>query len=103
MFLLVLLIMSMSIDISLQSTRVMEFRAVTTCTYKNPENPIGLSPVGYDVDVISVEFWNIFKETKCNIYKTLIKKVIPKSAIQGGWKGSVEKNRARRGEKGVHV
>ena len=58
MFLLILLIMSMSIDMSLQSTRVMDIRAPTTCTYKNPENPFRPSPVGYrggDDGVVDVD------------------------------------------------
>ena len=78
MRLLLLLTLSCGIGESLETDKVMEFRTFTTCTYRNPKNPIGLSPVRYDVDVISVKFSEIFKEKKCNKNKALIKKYYPK-------------------------
>ena len=98
-FFLLLVIVSMHIDMSLQSTRVMELRAPTTCTYKNPENPFGPSPVGYgggddgvvEVDVITVKFGTLFNERKCNRGSN-VKKFYPKVQYRevgrGAWKNT---------------
>ena len=106
MFLLVLLIMSMSIDMSLQSTRVMELGAPTTCTYKNPENPFGPSPVGYgggddgvvDVDVITVKFGTLFNENKCN-RRSNVKKFYPKVQYREVGRGAWKKTEPEEGKK----
>ena len=67
-------------------------RASTTCTYKNPENPFGPSPVGYgggddgvvEVDVITVKFGTLFNERKCKS-RSNVKTFYPKVQYRGAW------------------
>ena len=104
-FFLLLVIVSMHIDMSLQSTRVMELRAPTTCTFKNPENPFGPSPVGYggddgdvEVDVITVKFGTLFKEGKCN-RRSNAKKFYPKVQYREVGRGAWNKTESEEGKK----
>jgi len=89
---LLFLTLSISIGKSLQTDMVMEMRAPPTCTYKNPEKPLGPSPVQYDgdfVDVITVKFGKMFKERKCNSLNSIKKyypKVQYKEVGRGAWK-----------------
>ena len=105
-FFLLLVIVSMHIDMSLQSTRVMELRAPTTCTYKNPENPFGPSPVGYgggddgvvEVDVITVKFGTLFNERKCKS-RSNVKKFYPKVQYREVGRGAWKKTEPEEGKK----
>ena len=104
-FFLLLVIVSMHIDMSLHS-RVMELRAPTTCTNKNPESPFGLSPVGYgggddgvvDVDVITVKFGTLFNEKKCN-RRSNVKKFYPKVQFRKVGRGAWNKTGPEEGKK----